>query len=82
MIRTQIQFTTEQLNRLRQLSATTGRSIADLTRDAVEDYIARMGGPDRQRQIQQARIIAGKFASGKQDVSVNHDEYLVGAFEE
>ena len=76
MVRTQIQFTDTQMESLRELSAATGRSIADLTRDAVAAYLQRRGVQSRDKLIESAIGIAGEFASGKADVSADHDRYL------
>ena len=81
MVRTQIQFTERQLQSLRELSAATGRSIADLTRDAVAMYLQQCAGPSRDVLVQRAIAAAGKFGSGSRDVSRHHDQYLSKAFE-
>lgn len=80
MIRTQIQFDEKQLSALRQRSAETGRSIADLVREGVDLYLSSHKRPDRQEQIRRALAVAGKFASGAKDISTNHDRYLAEAF--
>ncbi len=80
MIRTQVQFTEQQLHSLRELSAATGRSIADLTRDAVTLYLQHSAGPTREALIERAIGAAGKFSSGQTDVSGKHDLYLAEAF--
>ena len=80
MVRTQIQFTDTQMESLRELSAATGRSIADLTRDAVTAYLQRRGVQSRDMLVKQAISVAGQFASGNSDVSANHDRYLSDAY--
>ena len=65
---------------LRELSAVTGRSIADLTRDAVTAYLQRRGVQSRDMLVKQAISVAGQFASGISDVSANHDRYLSKAY--
>ena len=76
MIRTQIQLTEEQARRLRELSAQTGRSMADIVRESVDDYLARRAGvhPDERRR--RALQVVGRFASGSTDVARDHDRYL------
>jgi hypothetical protein len=76
MIRTQVQFTAQQVKALRRLSASTGRSIADVVREAVDRYLASSQQPDRSELIERAIRVAGKFSAGPRDVSVNHDKYL------
>ena len=80
MIRTQIQLTEEQLESLRGLSASSGRSIADLIREAVEMRLRKRGAADVVERTKRALAVAGKFSSGAHDVSVHHDAYLAEAF--
>jgi hypothetical protein len=82
MTRTQIQLNEDQLTALRQLSAETGRSIADLVREGVELCLSARKRISKQEQIQRALRAAGKFASGSRDTSANHDLYLAEAFRE
>ncbi len=76
MIRTQVQFTEPQLQALRQLSAQTGKSIADLVRQSVELYLRAQRGPTREELVKRALSVVGMSSSGLTDVSVNHDKYL------
>lgn len=79
MVRTQIQFTEEQMQALRQLSAQTGRSIADLTRDAVDCFLLHR--PDKDSAILKAALsVVGAFASGSSDGSSAHDRHLADSF--
>ena len=80
MVRTQVQLTEDQLDTLRQLSATTGRSIADLVRQGVEYYLSTQQHGGREQQIERARRVAGKFSSGSSDGSSQHDRHLADAF--
>ena len=79
MVRTQVQFTKEQMQALRQLSSRTGRSVADLTRDAVNQFLAHHSdqGP---ALLQRALRVSGAFASGSSDGSTAHDQHLAEAF--
>jgi hypothetical protein len=79
VVRTQVQFTDEQIQGLRALSAQTGRSIADLTRDAVTDLLRRRGG-STEALINGARSVVGAFSSGSPDGSTAHDRHLADAF--
>ena len=80
MIRTQVQLTESQMEALRQLSSSSGQSIADLVRQGVDRLLASRSGVSRQERIERAMRVAGKFKSGKSDVSTHHDEYLADAF--
>ena len=80
MIRTQVQLTDGQLQALRNASAATGRSVADLIRQGVDQYLAGRSGLGRAERIERAIRIAGKFSSGLRDVGANHDRHLAQAF--
>ena len=80
MVRTQIQLTDEQQNALRALSAATGRSVADLVRDAVDHAISGAYRVTRQERIARAMRVAGRYSSGLTDISARHDEYLAEAY--
>jgi hypothetical protein len=76
MIRTQIQLQEEQMNSLRKIAASQQSSIAELIRKAVDNIIQSGAVPDYEEKRQRAITIAGKFRSGKQDISLRHDKYL------
>jgi hypothetical protein len=80
MIRTQVQLTDRQLDALRDASAATGRSIADLIREGVDRYLERRSEPAREERIERAIGVAGRFSSGRSDVSAHHDRHLAEAF--
>jgi len=80
MVRTQIQLTEEQAKKLRELSASSRKSIAALIRKAVDEFIAS-GNPDRAALYRQAESIVGKYRSDSADISVKHDRYLEEAFD-
>lgn len=69
------------MHSLRSLAATTGKSVAGLVRRGVEVYLATQSGPGREGQLRRA-LAAGRFSSGRKDVSTNHDRYLADAFRE
>jgi hypothetical protein len=81
MVRNQIRLVEKQLKALRQCSAESGRSVADLVREGVDLYLSSQE-PSRDEQIRRARAASGKFASGAKDASVRHDHYLAEAFRE
>jgi hypothetical protein len=80
MTRTQIQLTEEESKALRQLSAATGKSIAELIRNGIDQYLAGKGVADPEERIGRAIRVAGKFSSGLADVSAEHDRHLAEAF--
>jgi hypothetical protein len=80
MIRTQIRLTEEQRTALREMSAATGRSIAELVRDGIERVISTRPRPNRQEQVERAIRLAGRFSSGGSDGSTHHDRHLAEAW--
>jgi hypothetical protein len=80
MKRTQIQLTGQQLEALRQLSAETGKSVAELVREGVDLYLSRRNHVDREELVRRALSIVGKYSSGQSDVARNHDKYLAEDF--
>ena len=80
MIRTQVQLTERQLKALRQLSAASGQSIADLVRQGVDRFLADQTAVSREQRIERAMRVAGRFQSAASDVSTNHDRYLADVY--
>ena len=80
MVRTQVQLTEQQIKALRQLSAETDRSIADLIREGVNLYLDARKGPSREELVRRALGVIGMSSSGLSDVSENHDRYLAEDF--
>ncbi len=80
MVRTQIQLTKEQADRLRRLAAEQGRPVAELVREAVEQLLRAHTEPSREERRQRALAAVGRFCSGFADVAVEHDRHLSEAF--
>lgn len=80
MIRTQIQLTEEQATRVKQIASSRGVPMAEVIRDAIEAAIAAGTGPASEERRKRALTIAGRFRSGKKDISRKHDTYLAEAF--
>jgi hypothetical protein len=80
MVRTQVQLTEDQVQALRRIAAASGRSIAGVIREGVDLYLGGRRRPNRKEQIERALRVAGRFASGRSDVSSQHDRYLSEAF--
>jgi Arc/MetJ-type ribon-helix-helix transcriptional regulator len=76
MVRTQIQLREDQVRRLKRRAAQRGVSMAELIREAVDRSLA---SDDLEARWQRALSVAGKFRSGRSDISENHDEYFVEA---
>lgn len=80
MVRTQIQLTEEQQTALRELAAATGRSVAELVRDAIERTLSAHSRPTRHEMVRRAAGVAGRFSSGSPDGSSDHDHHLAEAY--
>ena len=80
MVRTQVQLTEEQIAKLRQMAAESGKSIAELVRLGVELYLQSQHAPDQNTLRERALRSIGKFKSGLSDVGRNHDQYLAEDF--
>ena len=75
MVRTQIQLTEVQANKLRELAAANRESMAALIRKAIDQFIVS-GLPDRAMLYRQAESVIGKYKCDSDDVSINHDHHL------
>jgi predicted DNA-binding protein len=75
MVRTQIQLTEEQAERLREISMKNHESIASLIRNAIDQFLLS-GKVDRSSLYVQASSVVGKYQADKDDISVEHDKYL------
>lgn len=80
MIRTQIQFTENQLEQLRTLAHQQGVSISEVVRQAVDMWVRAGGDGDLQDRRARALEAVGRFSSGHTDISTNHDQYLEESF--
>jgi len=80
MVRTQIQLTEEQASALKKLALSQHLSIAELIRQAVDNMIKTSTTIDIEERRKRAIDIAGRFSSGKRDISREHDKYLAEEF--
>lgn len=81
MIRTQIQLTEEQADRLRAVAHDKKTSLASVIREAVDRYLAAEPSRSKKELRRATLAVAGKYRSGAPDVSTRHDDYLVDAYE-
>jgi hypothetical protein len=80
MIRMQVQLTETQVESLKQRAASTGRSQADLVREGVDLLLRSENEAPREQRRARALQAIGRFASGRKDVSREHDRHLAEAF--
>ena len=82
MVRIQIRLTEEQAKTLKKLASTRHLSVVELIRQAVDSIIQSNAVIDIEERRKRAINAAGKFRSGKRDISKEHDKYLEEAFSE
>ena len=82
MVRTQIQLTEEQSQELKRLAAERRTSGAELIREAAENLLRDSATPDYAERKWRALAAAGRFRSGKNDLSARHDNYLAEIYGE
>ena len=75
MIRTLI-LTQRQANALGELARVEERSVAELVRAAVDEYLARHPARDRHELARRACEMVGRYHSKHPDLAENHDHYL------
>lgn len=77
MIRTQIQLTEKQAKALKRAAAARGVSIAAVIREAVDRVVE-----ERAEDVLWSRALAavGSLRGGGENVSEEHDRYLVDAY--
>ena len=62
------------------LAAAEGVSVAELIRRAVDTLTLAAGEVAPEERRRRAAAVAGRFASGRTDVSSQHDRHLAEAF--
>ena len=81
MVRTQIQLTEAQVSKIKKAAIDQGTSVAEVIRRAVENMVQSSSKMSIQERTRRAMEIAGKFRSGKRNISGKHDKYLAEAYE-
>ena len=83
MIRTQIQLTEEQHQRLKRWAHHRGISLSEAVRRCVDDRLST-DPPEQTRadRVREAAVVFGKYADpdGPSRVAKDHDEHLNDAF--
>jgi hypothetical protein len=80
MVRTQIQLTEEQAEKLKVAAACRGISIAALIRQAIDALLSQYDEPSPKEMYQRAARAAGAHHSGTSDAASRHDDYLAEEF--
>ena len=79
MVQTQVQLTEEQAQALRQLAAARQSTVAELVRQSIDRLILQSVSADDREKRQRAILAAGRFHSGRSNISVEHDQHLAEA---
>ncbi len=79
MIRTQIQLTEEQIKALKKIATKRHISLAELIQQGVNTLLYSSGEITIEKRKQRAISAAGRFRSGRKDISSKHDKYLTEA---
>ncbi|MGO9953493.1 MAG: ribbon-helix-helix protein, CopG family [Dissulfurispiraceae bacterium] len=75
MIRTQVQLTEKQVEKIKSIAARKRQSMAEVVRDAIDGMIEGKTRPDLGERRKRALELAGKY-KGESDLSTRHDDYL------
>ena len=81
MIRTQVQLSEDQVDRLKEIGAQQAVSMAELIRQAIDQWLLTQGSLSRAERKRRALAVAGRFRSEVTDLSEAHDRYLAEAFQ-
>ena len=81
MIQTQVQLTEEQARALSDLARVRQSSVAVLIRQGIDQLIQQAARADESELLRRAIAAAGRFHSGQSNVSMEHDQYLVEAYQ-
>jgi Arc/MetJ-type ribon-helix-helix transcriptional regulator len=76
VVRTQVQLTEQQYKALKAVAERRKVSMAELIRQGVEKVLSSSATLAADEQRKRALDIAGRFHSGKTDISEKHDDYL------
>ncbi|MBI4860208.1 MAG: ribbon-helix-helix protein, CopG family [Candidatus Riflebacteria bacterium] len=82
MVRTQIQLPPAQARALKSLAASRGISMAEMIRLAIDEMLRTKGQKPREELWDRALEVAGRYRSGRHDLSEKHDEHLAEVFDE
>lgn len=80
MKRTQLQLEDEAFEALRKKAFTTGKSLAAVVREAVDQYLGRAPAKKRKLRIEDLTWIGSGSSGGPGDIGRNHDKYLAEDF--
>lgn len=74
-------MTESQSRALKERARLEERSVADLVRESVTEYLAQHAVPDRDERVRRALALVGRYRSRQPDLAENHDQHLADAFD-
>lgn len=80
MVRTQIQLTEKQAKALKKLASSRQLSMAELIRQGVDAILISPMVLNAEEKRKRALAVAGRYRSGKRNISREHDKHLAEAF--
>lgn len=80
MVRTQIQLTEKQAKALKKLASSRQLPMAELIRQGVDAILISPVVLNAKEKRKRALAAAGRYRSGKRDISREHDKHLAEAF--
>jgi hypothetical protein len=81
MVRTQVQLTETQAERLREVAMRRRVSLAALIRRGVDCVLEQEAKPDQDEIDRRFLAFLGTVDLGAPDVAENHDKYLAEAYD-
>jgi hypothetical protein len=76
-----IELTSEQEEALRRVAEMRQKTVEDIIAEWVQRLLEECVDTDWENRRARALNAAGRFRSGKRDVSEKHDKYLAEAFD-
>jgi hypothetical protein len=80
MVRTQVQLTEEQAFLIKKVAMESHISVAEAIRQGIDAFLRSTGPSKQDERLKRALAAAGRFRSGKRDISRRHNTYLAEAF--
>jgi Arc/MetJ-type ribon-helix-helix transcriptional regulator len=80
MRKTQVQLSEAQVRAIKALAAAQNKSVAEVIRQAVDIFLSSANAVDVEERKRRALAAAGRFHSGTDTLSTDHDRHLVEAY--
>ena len=80
MLRMQIQFTQDQIDKLKSLAFAKRTSCSELVRQALDHWFEAQFDSSLEEKKKKALEALGLYSSGHTNVSEQHDKYLMNDF--